>query len=349
MAHSDEQMFGAPPAAPARLADVARAAGVSLATASRALSTPDLVRAQTRERVIEAASRLGYVPHGAARALASQRTRTIGAVFPPLENPIFATGTHVLAQTLEAHDYTLLLATHDDDEEAEWRAARRRIERGVDGHVLVGLRHSPHLYALLDASGEPFECTWAVDETSGRHCVGIDHEAASAIMCRHLLALGHRQFAVIAGQLGRNDRAAARMLGIRRTLAEQGVALPDARVIEAPFTIGDGRRSMGELLDRAPGFTALIASNDPLAIGALIECSARAIAVPEHMSVVGFDDIALSAQWSPPLTTMRIPSAQIGRAAGLRLLARLSGDKVPRVQCLESELVMRATSGPAPV
>lgn len=335
-----------PPHAPARLADVAREAGVSLATASRALSAPDMVREQTRERVLAVAARLGYVPHGAARALASQRTRTIGAVFPPLENPIFATGTHALAQTLEVHDYTLLLATHDDDDEAEMRAARRLIERGVDGLVLVGLRHRPELFALLEASGVPFECTWAADSASERYCVGVDHREASAVACRHLLGLGHREIAVIAGQLDRNDRAEARMRGVLQAMAEAGISLPPQRIVQAPFSIANGRQALARLLDEAPGFTALIGGNDPLALGALIECAARGIDVPREMSVVGFDDIALSAQWNPSLTTMRIPSAEIGRLAGMRLLARLAGQQVPVVQCLDSELVLRATTCP---
>ncbi|MEZ5660001.1 MAG: LacI family DNA-binding transcriptional regulator [Burkholderiaceae bacterium] len=331
----------------ARLADVARDAGVSLATASRALSSPDLVRDETRKKVQAAVDRLGYVPHGAARALASQRTRTIGAVFPPLENPIFATGTHVLAQTLEAHDYTLLLATHDNDLDAELSAARRLIERGVDGLVLVGLEHRPALFALLESSRVPFECTWSSDPDGAMHSVGIDHRKASATVTRHLLALGHREFAVIAGQTDRNDRAAARLRGVHDALAEHGIRLPGRRIIEAPFSLLQGREAMRRLLAEAPGFTALIAGNDPLAIGAMIECAQRSIIVPEQLSVVGFDDIELSGQWDPPLTTMRIPSARIGLEAARRLMARLAGEPVPVAQTLPCELIVRGSTAPA--
>ena len=120
-----------------RLVDVARAAGVSLATASRALSEPDMVRENTRGRVQEAVAMLGYVPHGTARALATRRTRTIGAVFPPVDNPIFAGATHALAQELAAAGYTLLLASHDYDLDAELAATRALVERGADGMVCL--------------------------------------------------------------------------------------------------------------------------------------------------------------------------------------------------------------------
>ncbi len=156
-----------------RLADVARAAGVSLATASRALSEPRMVREDTRGRVQEAVAMLGYVPHGTARALATRRTRTIGAVFPPVDNPIFAGATHALAQELAAAGYTLLLASHDYDLEAEFAATRALVERGADGMVLVGLDHRPETLAVLERAGVPYEITWSLDDSGQHHCVGL--------------------------------------------------------------------------------------------------------------------------------------------------------------------------------
>ncbi|MEZ5738625.1 MAG: LacI family DNA-binding transcriptional regulator [Burkholderiaceae bacterium] len=331
-----------------KLIDVARMAGVSLATASRALSSPDLVRGRTRHLVEEAAARLGYVPHGAARALASQRTRTIGAVFPPLENPIFATGTHALGQELERAGYTLLLAEHDNDPAVELRVARRLIERGVDGLVLIGLAHDPALFELLTLTGIPYELTWTID-TSGEHfSVGVQHRRAAAALTHHLLSLGHRRFAVIAGLLARNDRAADRLLGVRDALSAHGIGLADRQVLQAPFSVSAGARAMATLLATADRFTALIAANDPLAIGALLECSRRGIAIPDDMSIVGFDDVDLAGELDPGLTTVRVPSADIGRAAGRRLLARLAGESVPRVQTMASPLIIRASSGRVP-
>lgn len=333
---------------PARLADIARQAGVSLSTASRALANPGLVQPATLERVREVAERLGYVPHGAARALASQRTRTIGAVFPPVENPVFATGTHALARRLEASGYTLLLASHEYDARGELDAARRLVERGVDGIVLVGIDHDPALFALLDGAGIPFELTWAVDPAGLRHSVGIGHRGASAALVRLLLGHGHRRFAVIAGQTALNDRARARLAGVYDALGAAGVELAPERLREVPFAIAEGRRALGELLDGPAGFTALVCGNDLIAIGALFECQRRGIVVPRDLSIVGFDDIDLAAELTPGITTVHVPSATIGERAGERLLERLAGRTVARVEELPARLVVRGSCDRAP-
>ena len=327
-----------------RLADVARAAGVSLATASRALAEPKMVRAETRERVREAAAMLGYVPHGAARALATRRTRTIGAVFPPVDNPIFASATHALAQELSAAGYTLLLASHDYDLQAELAATRALVERGADGMVLVGLDRLPETYGVLSRAGVPYEVTWSLDAGGHHPCVGLSHRGASIRVTQHLLDLGHRHVAVIAGDTRGNDRVRERLQGVRDALASRGLELPARRVVEASFSLAHGRAALGTLLERAPGFTAVIGGNDPLAVGALLECRARGIDVPGEISITGFDDIELAGELSPGLTTVHVPSADIGREAGRRLLARLAGAKVPLLKEMAAPLVVRGTT-----
>ena len=331
-----------------KLADVARAAGVSLATASRALAQPDLVRAKTRERVRDAVNMLGYVPHGAARALATRRSKTIGAVFPPLDNPIFAKATHALSQELSQAGYTLLLATHDYDPSAELAATRALIERGVDGLVLVGMDHDPGLYRLLERASLPYEITWSLDHGGYHHCVGVSHRLASVHVAQHLLDLGHREFAVIAGETAHNDRARDRLAGAREALASRGIGLPSSRVREAPFAVAAGKAALAGLLADAPGFTAVICGNDPLAIGALLECRARGITVPDQLSIAGFDDVDLAAELTPGLTTVRVPSTEIGTRAGKRLLARLAGKRVRRMEEIMAPLIVRGTTGPAP-
>lgn len=338
--------FGSQSGSSIKLIDVARAAGVSLATASRALSSPNQVRLKTRDRVIEAANTLGYLAHGAARALASHRTRTIGAIFPPVDNPAFASGTHALSQALAAAGYTLLLATHDYNRQDELFAARRLMERGVDGLVLVGVDHEPALMALLEKTGVPFELTWSIDPTGGYFCVGIDHAAAAAAMAVHLLDLGHRHFGVITGQTDRNDRARTRLEGVRQRLSEAGIDLPDERVQGAAFSITEGRQAAAKLLDTVSPITALVCGNDTLAIGAVIECQSRGIRIPQDISVVGFDDIELAGQMSPSVTTIHLPSGEIGRVAATRLLARLTGEAVPRCEELPFRLIERDSSGP---
>lgn len=331
-----------------KLSDVARAAGVSLSTASRALSEPGLVRRDTREHVKSIASMLGYVPHGAARALATRRSRTVGAIFPPVDNPIFAAATQALAHELAGAGYTLLLATHEYDPEAEVAATRALLERGVDGLVLIGLDHAPALYQLLARSGVPYELTWSLDPSGYHHCVGVAHRIASARITQHLLDLGHREFAVIAGVTAHNDRARERLSGTREALAGRGIELRADRVIEAQFSVAQGRRALLELIERAPGFSALICGNDTLALGALTECVRRGLRVPETLSVAGFDDIEMASEITPALTTVHVPAADIGRLAGARMLARIAGRNVPTLEEVRAELVVRRSTGRAP-
>ncbi|MDQ2916043.1 MAG: LacI family DNA-binding transcriptional regulator [Pseudomonadota bacterium] len=332
----------------ARLTDVASIAGVSLSTASRALADPRLVHPDTRRKVDDAARMLGYVPHGAARALASRRSRTIGAVVPTLDNPIFAHSTQALQRTLGEAGFTLLLGSHDYDAQTEFKVTRALVERGVDGLVLVGMDHSAELYQFLARSGVPFELTWAIDPDRHHHCVGFSNRLASIRMTQHLLALGHREIAVISGYTAHNDRARERVAGVREALAAHRLELRDHRYIETAFSMSSGRAALSALLRRDHALTAVVCGNDLLAFGALLECAARGVAVPRQISVAGFDDIELAAEVSPPLTTLHIPTVDIGRRAAERLLARLSGKRIARVEEVPVDLVVRGSTGRVP-
>jgi LacI family transcriptional regulator len=329
----------------ARLSDVARAAGVSLATASRALAGAELVHPDTRERVRDAVAMLGYVPHGAARALASRRSRTVAAVIPTLDNPVFSASTHALQVRLAEDDYTLLLASHEYDLAAEVRMVQAFIERGVDGMVLVGLDHDPEVHRLLAQAGIPYELSWAIDASGFHHSLGFSNRRAAAAVAQHLLELGHREIAVVSGYTANNDRARERVAGVREAVEARGLALAPELVLETSFSIASGRRALADLLATKQRFTAVACGNDILAMGVLIEAAARGIAVPGQLSVAGFDDIDLAAEYTPSLTTVHLPVADIGRAAAERMLARLAGKTVPRVEEVRVDLVVRASTG----
>jgi LacI family transcriptional regulator len=330
----------------AKLDDVARMARVSRATASRALSAPELVRSATLARVRDAARLLGYVPHGAARALASRRTHTIGAVVPTLDNPIFANSVQALQRELGEHGYQLLLGSHEYDPAREVDVTRALLERGVDGLMLVGSDHSPALYPLLANFRIPHVLTWSMDRSGHHDCVGFDNRAAAARVARHLVDLGHRRFAVVTGFTANNDRARDRIAGVRDVLAAHGIELAPGRVMEFTFAVQSGREALRHTMRLAPRPSALICGNDVLAQGALIEAHALGIDVPRMLSITGFDDMELAAQTPPGLTTMRIPTAEIGRQVARHLLARISGGEAqPRTE-LEVELVVRGSTAP---
>lgn len=328
----------------ARLADVARMAKVSTATVSRALTLPHKVKARTLQRVQQAARTLGYVAHGAARALASRRTYTIGAVVPTLDNAIFANTIHALQRTLDAAGYVLLLASHEFDADIEARVTRTLIERGVDGLVLLGTTHHPDIYRMIEANAVPYVLTWAFDESGDHPCVGFDNRAAAMRITNYLLDLGHRRFAMVSGITANNERAQERLAGVRAALAARGIELPPGRVVEKPYTHGGGREGLCEVMTGTERPTAVICGNDILAIGAIAECHLQGLGVPGDISVTGFDDMEIAALMTPALTTVRFPTADLGAYAANHLLMRLDGKTVDMRCKLPTELIVRESA-----
>ncbi len=329
-----------------RLVDVALRADVSTATVSRFLNDPGKVRAPLAERVRTAIADLGYVPHGAARALASQRSHTIGAVIPTLENAIFARGIDALQHRLAEDDYTLLLATSQYDYERELIDVQKLIERGIDGLMLIGEAHDPRLYDLLEANELPYVNAWVFKAESRHPCVGFRNRQAAYRIASYLLDIGHRRIGMIGGISRHNDRAADRISGVRQALADRGASLPDRYLIERPYDVGEGRQALRLLLDRSDAPTAVVCGNDVLAFGALFEALSMGVAVPGQLSIVGFDDLDLARQLAPPLTTMQVPSAEMGRRAAEYLLDRIGGGQPPGATELEVNLILRETTAP---
>ncbi|MCB2099833.1 MAG: LacI family DNA-binding transcriptional regulator [Rhodobacterales bacterium] len=330
------------------LRDIAEAAGVSTATVSRVLNSPDAVRPALRERVSRTIAELGYVPHGAARALASQRSRTIGAIIPTLDNAIFAAGIEAFERRLDQDGYTLFVALSDYDPQHELRHMRGLLGRGVDGMLLVGGLHEAASYDLIRRQGRPYVNTWVHDPRGGHPCIGFDNRSASRRAAEHLLDLGHRRIAMIAGVLAFNDRARERVAGVRDALAARGLDLADADLVERRYDIAEARQAMGQLLEGPRPPSAVVCGNDVQAIGALLECQARGVAVPGQVSIIGFDDLPLTAHLAPALTTMHVPSRDMGRRAAEYLLDRLAGRPAAPALELAVDLVVRGTTGPAP-
>jgi LacI family transcriptional regulator len=325
---------------------VARAAGVSPATVSRVLNEPARVRQDLCIRVRAAVERLGYVPHGAARALASRRSNTVGAIIPTLDNAIFAKGIGALQRHLNGDGFVLLLASTEYEPERELAELDALIERGVDGIMLVGADHSAALYRRLAAKNMPYVNTWTYDPESQHPCVGFDNRGAAARIASHLIDLGHRRFAMIAGIARHNDRAAERIDGVRAVLASRGISLAPDRIIERPYEIGEGRLTLRSLMRLPEPPTAIICGNDVLAIGALLECLASGISVPDQVSITGFDDLELASHMVPPLTTVRVPSAAMGQQAAMYLIDRIRSRPVRPCLELDVELILRGTTAP---
>ncbi|WP_241015083.1 LacI family DNA-binding transcriptional regulator [Burkholderia sp. Ac-20379] len=330
------------------LRDVAKFAGVSSATVSRMMNKPEAVSNELRERIAAAISHLGWVPHAAARALATQRTGTIGAVFPTVSNEHFATAIQALQEALESAGYTLLLGCSQYDTEREYNQIRNMLERGVDAVVLVGESHHPDLYPTLAQRGVPFVNTFTYRKESPHLCVGIDNHKAFFDFTTYLLNLGHRRFAMLSQTADSNDRARARRDGVRDALAEHGLGISAAHMAEGFWGVGVGRTLFSQVMDTPQPPTAIICGNGTFAIGAMLEATRRGYDIPNALTLAGFDDFEIMSELPVPLTTVSVPSAEIGRTAAQMILAELSGEHWPgSVEC-EATIIVRASSAPPP-
>ncbi len=309
-----------------RAQDVAAAAGVSTATVSRSFNAPEKVAPHVRERVLAVAASLGWIPHAAGSALARRHTAIAGVVIPTLGQEVFALQVAGMQAAFSEHGITLLIGSSNYDPVQAVAQVRTMLARGVEALAIVGEMQEPGLFEMINARRVPYVVTYGFHPESPHPSVGFDNQDAYGKITRHLLDLGHTVFGAILQPMVKNDRAIARLSGIRETLAEHGLGLRPQHVFVGPTTIEFGRQSLRAMLEETtPPPTAVICGNDTLAIGVLLEAEKMGMKVPRDLSVTGFDDIEIAAELDPPLTTMRVDNVEIGRLAALQLVARLKG------------------------
>lgn len=330
--------------------DIAQRAGTSTGTVSRVLNGGTHVSPQLRRRIERVIEETGYVRHASARALASRRYYRIGAVVPTLSNATFAAGVEALQRRINSEGYTLAVSSSEYDPDMESRQARTLIEAGIDGLMLVGVSHPLSLYAMLHEQNVPFVHTyvnWSPTGDSG--AVGFDNRQGGRTVAKFLLDLGHRHLAMIAAPTRGNDRASDRLEGVRETLSERGCDLPADHVIESPYSMREGRLAMQKLLQVKPRPTAVVCGNDSIALGALSEARSQRLNVPQDVSLISFGDLEFAALLDPPLTTLHIPFADVGKRAAEYLLAKIQGKPTHDIVSLETDLIVRGTTAPPPL
>lgn len=326
--------------------DVARAAGVSISTVSRALSNPERVAAETLERVTRVAAELGYRPNQAASGLRMGRTHAVGLLVPDLENPYFATVTKAVQARARAEGYEVFVADSDEDPDVEAELIGALAAR-TDGLVVASPRSGDaELRAALvgvTAVLASRELSSGSDpETPEIPCVSVDDADGVAQVLGHLYALGHRKVGVAAGPSS-SWSGSRRVVGLKAAAEQRDVELVELGTFQ-PYFAG-GTQAADYAL--AGGVTAVVAFNDLMALGILDRLRHRGVDVPGEMSVVGFDDVQLATLVSPALTTVHAPLARLGRRAVDLLLARLRGGPSASSQ-LPVELTIRGSTGPVP-
>jgi LacI family transcriptional regulator len=330
------------------LADVARAANVSTATVSRCLNSPDQVVRQTRDRVLQAVSELGYAPNFSARALAAKQTHTIGAIIPTMENAVFARGIQAFQEELVRHGKTLLIASSAYDETLEAEQIRTLVARGADGLLLIGYHRDKEIYEFLAKRSVPSLVAWSFDAAQKQPAIGFDNVNAMAELARLVIRQGHRNIACISAPIASNDRARGRVDGIRLAMSEAGLDPEAMMLTQTPYGIENGERAFREIRAKAPGTTAVMCVNDVLAIGALRAAKEMELRVPEDISVTGFDDIEIALLAEPALTTVHVPHREMGRRAANMLIQLVKTREVRESVELPTDIRMRRSLGPAP-
>jgi LacI family transcriptional regulator len=336
---------------PATLRDVAAAARVHPATASRALNpeTRILVSEDTARRVMAAAAKLGYRPNPVARSLRTRRSHTVGVLIPDLNNPLFPPIVRGLEDKLAAAGYVALIGNTDADASRERVIFEQMRARHVDGFVLATATLHDRLLAEVAAADLPVVLMNRLSEDYSFPSVSVDNEQGARMAVSHLARLGHTRIAHIAGPQEAST-GVSRLRGFRDGMAAHRLEVSEDLIAYAGrYTVEEGTRCCGELLARRAGFTAVAAANDMLAVGCYGALDEAALQCPDDISVIGFNDMPFIDRLRPPLTTVRFPHYQLGTEAAQLLLERIGESDGPvKILYLAPELVVRgSTAGPS--
>jgi LacI family gluconate utilization system Gnt-I transcriptional repressor len=303
-------------------------------TVSRTLKRPELVREETRQRVMDAVRVTGYVPNMLAGALATNKSHLIALLLPTIATSIFTDMVQTMMSTLAAAGYQTLLGLTDYSPEREEQLVETLLGRRPDAIVLTGTDHSPHTRERLSRTRVPIVEIWDLTDDPIDMLIGFSHEAVGIEVARHLMLKGYRRFAVLSAD---DPRGLRRSMSVIDELKRQGVEDVPIEVRPAPATLQTGREGFASLFEKGRP-DVIVCSTDTLAQGILAEAAKRGIGIPRDVAVMGFGDLSTAAHVHPSLSTVRIDGASIGRLAAEALVSRLDG-KPP------SPLALRVDTG----
>jgi DNA-binding LacI/PurR family transcriptional regulator len=330
-----------------KIQEVARRARVSTATVSRTINNPSLVNPKTAKRVWKAIEELRYYPNTQARSLVSGRSRILGLIVSDITNPFFPELIKGFEDVAIQHGYEILISSTNYDSARMAICVRRMLERKVEGVAIMTSEMDKHLVDQFANRNVPM--VFLDVGPPGEHVSNIVVDYAMGIneAVDHLLSLGHRRIGFIGGPAGLKS-ARIRRIAFLRSLGHHGIDR-DARLVEAgDHTVDGGLAAMTRMLDSRCAATAVLASNDLTAIGMMRAVRRAGLVVPRDISVVGFDDIRLAEFTEPPLTTVRLSRQDLAERAFDALLSELEGKPRPPENKVETHLVVRETTCPAP-
>ena len=330
------------------MSDVARLAGVSTMTVSRALRKGTSASDTTRKKILDAAEKLGYVPDGTAAGLSSGRTGFVAATIPSINNANFADTVRGLTEGLAGANLQLLLGYTDYDAAEEERLVEQFLRRRPEAVVVTGGSHTERCRRLLENVDVPVIETWDRPQNPIDEAIGFSNAEAGRIMVQHFFEQGYRRIGFIGGDTSRDSRGLDRRRGFVSALEKLG--LQTNRLIASgppPITMREGAKAMLELLAKWPDTDAVMCVSDLSAFGAMTECQRNGLRIPEDIAVAGFGAYDLSEHAIPPITTIDVGAYRIGRQAAETIAVRLASDEIAATSAsvnITPQLLARAST-----
>jgi DNA-binding LacI/PurR family transcriptional regulator len=326
-----------------RMEEIAIKAGVSLATVSRTIHSPHLVKEETRKHIQRVMSEQRYVYNVTARDFSKKRSSVIGVIIPTTKGSIFSNSTQIIQEKAQEKGFSLIIANTGYDGGLESRLLRRFQERRLAGIILTGFAIGQENAVMeVTQSGIPCVVIWEALDTSSLSFVGFNNFTAAYSMTEYLIQLKHQRIGLILGPYSKVRRAKRRLEGYRAALRDNDLKFDPRLVIEKQPTLHEGKEGMEKLLSMPKPPTAVFAASDMLAVGALAAAREKRLRVPEDVSIAGFDDIDFAAFCNPPLTTVRVPASKMGEMAVEMLMGMIEGkSREGRQITLDTQIIVR--------
>ncbi|OQY51800.1 MAG: hypothetical protein B6230_04030 [Desulfobacteraceae bacterium 4572_89] len=328
--------------------DVAKIAGVSTATVSRVINSPDTVREETRGKVTRAMKTCNYKYNALARGFATKQSNTIGLIIPTINNPVFAESTRGVQDCANQKKIQVILGNTYYRYEQEESLVETLREKQVDGLIITTTNPRGSILNILLDEEFPFVLLYSTVKKGPLSAVGIDNFKGGYQATEHLIKLGHVRIGMVAGIFSKSDRSFHRWHGYKQCLKNYDIPYDKNLLEQTEYSLTGGRDSAKKLLFRPNPVTAVFCSNDYLALGAMKGARELGLNLPEDLSIVGFDDIQIASYVIPGLTTISQPAYKMGKLGAELLFKRIENQAKPEQRMLESSLIVRESTTRAP-
>ena len=328
--------------------DVARLAGVSTATVSRVINSPESVRVQTREKVILAMAKCNYKYNALARGFVTKKSNTIGLIIPTISNSVFAESTLGVQEYADQKNIKVVLGNSYYKYSQEENLVKVLRESQVDGLIITTTNLKGEILKSLADENFPFVLLFSTVKSGPISAVGIDNYRGGYLATEHLISLGHKRICMVAGNFSMTDRSFHRWHGYKKCLRDNGIPYDKELLVQTDYSLSGGRDSIKKLLSLASPPTAVFCSNDYIAIGAIKGAREMGLSLPKDLSIVGFDDMQTASYMVPALTTIRQPAKEMGQRAAKLLLQMIEKESKPVQDMMESTLIVRESTAMVP-